>query len=447
MTTASASRLDATLLASLASEAPPAGAPGWRASLASEAVARLGALGLPSSVDEDFLYTDQRPLRTPFARRAGPPRGAAPLPDERLHLSPFAPVAVLVNGRLDLARSRVDSWLAKHGGAWLGRLTSLDDVPVGRLAATRDSAFAALNDARFVDGLGVRIPAGSRAVGPLLVVHSTAPDGVAGEASTYPRLFAEVGENAEAFLVEVFLADAEGPSLVAATTEIDLAPGARIVHLRLQLQGRSARHLGTTAARVRSGGSYRLVDVTFGGATHRHAIHVDLVEPSASSELSGLYVLRGSDHADTHAVVDHRCVGGTSRQTVKGILDDRSRGAFTGRVVVHPDAQRTEARQAHHALLLAEGARVNTRPQLEIHADDVQCAHGATVGQIDEEALFYLRSRAVSGDRARSLLIHAFAEEIVTAIDHEALAQDVHRLLAERLSGSHAATGDPEVSP
>ena len=307
----------------------------------------------------------------------------------------------------------------------------------GGSLSTRGGGWAALNDARFVDGLGVRLPAGHKTAGPLVVVHTTAPDGIDRNAAAFPRLYVEAGEGAEALLVEIHLADEEGPDLVDAATEIELAPGARLVHLRLQLQHGASRHVATTAARLSRDSTYRLVDVTFGGATHRHEIHADLLEAGADLDLSGLYVLRDTDHADTHVTVDHRVAHGTSRQVVKGILDDRARGAFTGRVLVHPDAQQTSGRQAHHALLLSEGARVDTRPQLEIYADDVQCAHGATVGQLDEEALGYLQSRAIGRERARALLVHAFAHEVVQAIGHEALAQDVHRLLAERLEGAH----------
>lgn len=442
MTTASPSRLGDALREVLARETPPADALPWRRALAEAAREQLAARGLPGARDEDWLYTDTRPLAAPAVRRAGPARRAGPLPADRLHLSPFAPEVVLVNGRLDSAASRLDTSLARLGGAVLGRLALDDQAGAGRASAARGTPWAHLNAARFVDGISLRLPPGHRGAGPIVVVHTTAPDGAGRSASTYPRLCIEAGAGAEARVVEIFLADDEGPELVDAVTEIELGEGARLAHLRLQLQLGAARHIGTTAARVARGAHYGLVDVTFGGATHRHDVHVDLVDEGADLTLAGLYVLRDKDHADTHVVVDHRRPGGTSQQVVKGILDDRSRGAFTGRVLVHKDAQQTSGRQAHHALLLDEGARVDTRPQLEIHADDVQCAHGATVGQLDEEAIGYMQARAIGREQARRLLIRAFAHEVIKTIGHEALQKDLHRLLEARLEGAHVGA-DP----
>jgi Fe-S cluster assembly protein SufD len=442
MTTGTTPHLTDALREVLGREAPPADALAWRRALALSARENLLAHGLPGPRDEDWLYTDTRPLAALALRRAGPARRPGPLPADRLHLSPFAPEAVLLNGRLDTTASRLDTSLARLGGAVVSRLTLDEQARTGRASAARGTPWTHLNAARFVDGLSLRVPPGHRGAGPIVVVHTTAPDGAGRSASTYPRLLVDVGARAEARIVEIFLADPEGPELVDAVTEVEIAEGARLSHLRLQLQLGAARHIGTTAVRVARAGHYGLVDVTFGGATHRHDVHVDLVEEEAALALAGLYVLRDKDHADTHVVVDHRRPGGTSAQIVKGILDDRSRGAFTGRVRVHQDAQKTSGRQAHHALLLDEGARVDTRPQLEIHADDVQCAHGATVGQLDEEAIGYMQARAIGRVQARRLLVRAFAHEVIKAVEHDALQQDLHRLLEARLEGAHVGV-DP----
>lgn len=412
---------------------------GARARLAEAALEWLAREGLPEARDEAWLYTDVRRLAA-----LGPPADAPASPFEVprawLHLSPFAPSATLVNGRLIGGPLRIAGATCQQLVGADGSLpaASLPGAPgTGTGDAGRTTPYGWLNAARFVDGLHVVFHGAKRLEGPLIVFHDTAPDGSGQEAARaiYNRLLVELEPAADAELIEIYRAHAGGPGAVVATTEVRIGRGAKLHHVRLQLQEDAALHVGSTATQVEAGGSYALVAATHGGTVDRHDVHLDMVGTGAEARIAGLYALRDRAHADMHAIVDHRTEHGRSSQLVKGVVGDHARGAFTGRVVIHPGAQHIDGKQSHHALLLADTARVDTRPQLEIYADDVQCAHGATVGQLDDEALFYLQSRGLGREAARVMLIKAFAWDVLADIRHEALRNDVQRLLEGRLAG------------
>ena len=391
--------------------------------------ARILAGGLPQPRDEAWRYSDVRALRKAMTHVAGPATVPGPSYEDSVHLSPFGPALVLTNGYVDLERSRVRDPL----------VTPLRDA--ARPAKLPAHPWGDVNALCAPGGAHVHVPANHETAGPLVILHATAPDGRTGARTAHPRLHIEAQAGARAKIVEIYLAHEAGPDLVNASTDIRVASGAHVKHLRLQLQGARAMHLGSTSVAVEEGGHYAMTEATWGGPVHRHSVHVQVRGEHAHAALGMLYVLPSGQHSDTHVNVEHVAPSGTSDQLVKGILAGNARGAFTGKVHVHPAAQQIVGKQAHHGLLLHEKARVDTRPQLEIYADDVQCAHGATVGQLDEEAIGYMRTRGIGEREARRLLVRAFAHEVVRTIEHEALRADVQRLLQVQMDRLDEAAG------
>ena len=250
-----------------------------------------------------------------------------------------------------------------------------------------------------------------------------------------PRIVVVAGANSEAALVELYAGVEGGASFTNAVTEVVLGENARLHHYKLQVEPDAAFHLaGLHAEQARDS---RLASHAFalGGALARNEVHSVFAGEGGECVLNGLYVGRGSQHLDNRTDLDHAVPRCTSRELYKGVLDDRARGTFHGRVLVRKDAQRTDASQTNRNLLLSEQALVDTRPQLEIFADDVKCAHGAAVGRLDEQALFYLRARGIPRAQAEQLLTYAFASELVGAVKLEPLRARVEQLVAARLPG------------
>jgi Fe-S cluster assembly protein SufD len=228
-----------------------------------------------------------------------------------------------------------------------------------------------------------------------------------------------MGEGARLTVVETSAGDAA--SLTNVVTEIHLAPGAHLTHVRVQQEAVSAFHVSTVYADVGAGGTYDSFALTLGGRLSRIEMHVDLNGAGATAHLNGANILAGSQHADFTSVIGHRAPNGTSRQTVKNVLNGRSRGVFQGRIEVARDAQKTDGYQMNQALLLSAEAEIDCKPELEIFADDVKCSHGATVGELDAEQMFYLRTRGVPEAEARTMLVRAFLSELLETVADETI--------------------------
>jgi Fe-S cluster assembly protein SufD len=267
---------------------------------------------------------------------------------------------------------------------------------------------------------------------PLYLACIAGPEGGTAVA---PRIVIELGENAELDLVEHYTGG-QGGHFANAITDVRLAPGARLVHYRLEESAEDAFHIGGVHVSQARDSHYTSHVVNTGGALARLDIAVDLREPGAEAVLNGLYLAAGRQHLDSHTRVDHRAPATLSREEYRGILTGTSRAVFNGKAIVHPDAQRIEAHQANHNLLLSEGAEVDTKPELEIYADDVKCSHGATVGQLDSNALFYLLSRGLDPEAARELLTFAFADAVLADMAHPAVRRHAERRLVGRLPDS-----------
>jgi Fe-S cluster assembly protein SufD len=238
----------------------------------------------------------------------------------------------------------------------------------------------------------------------------------------------------KATIVEFY--ESEGRSLTNAAIQIFVEDNASITHYRVQRESVEAFHVGTTEVTLGRGSFYNSTNINLGGKLSRHDVHLKFTAEGGEAFVDGLYMLNGEQHHDTHSVIDHALPNCVSHQTYKGVLNDRSRGVFNGKVFVRENASGTDAQQSNKNLLLSNEARVDTKPQLEIFNDDVKCAHGATVGQLEEEELFYLLSRGLNDTLARNLLTYGFAEEIVNKIGIESIKKELDEAVLNRLNTS-----------
>jgi Fe-S cluster assembly protein SufD len=396
------------------------------------AFARFAELGLPTKQDEEWKYTSLAPL----AGMRFEPAADAGLPSlDRWALDGSGIRLVFVDGR---HRPELSSQAAGPAGAFIGSLAAaLAQRPelVGReLARHADhqrDALTALNTAFIEDGAFIHLPAFAVLKAPIhLLFLSTA----AGKATlSQPRNLILLGAGSQATVVETYAALREEVYLTNAVTEAVLGDGARLDHYKLQEESARAFHLALLQVDHGRDSRFTSHSVALGSALARNEVRALFAREGSECTLNGLYMAAGKQHLDNRTVIDHRSPRCTSRELYKGVLDGQSRGVFSGRVLVREDAQKTDASQANKNLLLSDDALVDTKPQLEIFADDVKCAHGAAVGQLDEDALFYLRSRGIGREAARSLLTYAFASEMVNLIPFAPLRARVRQLVTSRL--------------
>jgi Fe-S cluster assembly protein SufD len=302
---------------------------------------------------------------------------------------------------------------------------------LGRLARVGDHAFVAANAALFEDGAFLELPPHVAVDAPIALVFLA--DAAAGPIAAHPRTLVVAGEGSRAVVEEVYLGAGGAPYLTNAVTELVLGAEASVEHVRLQLEGDAAHHVSVVHAEEGAGATLVAHAFSLGGRLSRAEIRARLAGEGASVAANGLYMASGDQIVDNFSWVEHAVPRCTTTESYKGILDGRARGIFAGRIRVLPGAQKTVARQMSSNLLLSDDAVVDAKPQLEIFADDVKCGHGGTVGQLDEAALFYLRSRGVGEVEARSLLIWAFASEMVGLVGAPALRARAKNLVAARL--------------
>ncbi len=292
-------------------------------------------------------------------------------------------------------------------------------------------AFAALNAAFVTEGAVVRIPAGVQLEQPLQLLYVTT-EAVAG-AAVQLRTVLQVERGARVQLVETYAGLERAEVLSNVVTEVGVAPGAWVEHTRIQQENPAAYHIGLTQVEQGRDSHYRSFTLAEGGAIARHDLRARLSGENVETLLYGLYLGRGEQLVDNHTVIYHDQPNCRSWEVYKGILDGDSRAVFNGKVLVQPEAQKTDAKQTNRNLLLSAGAKVDTKPQLEIFADDVKCTHGATVGRIDESAFFYLQSRGISRDHAQRILTYAFAAEVVNEVASAPVRQGLDQRVAARL--------------
>ena len=397
----------------------------WATRLRHEALERFEGLGLPTARrgNEGWKYTNVGPIAK--ATFELPPPAAMVGEEWVQRLAPWSRTwlnLVFVNGRFapelssppvhepGITASSLAIALASDGAVARERL--------GQLSVTEGDGFASLNAAFLHDGALVHV--GAEARRPVVnLVHLAVPEGR--PAASHPRTLVVAEANSNVTIIESYVGAHEASTLTNAVTEVVLEAGARVERTRILAEPSQAYHVGRTHVHVGRDAHFADRALSLGTAIARQELHVALAGPGASCRLTGLSWTTGKQHLDSHTSIDHATERTTSRQRYKSILDGKSRSVFTGRVLVRPGSQKADAEQSNPNLLLSEGAEADSKPSFEIFADDVRCVHGATVGQLDEQALFYLRSRGLDDEMARRLLLRAFAGEVLEAIESRPL--------------------------
>ena len=413
----------------------PAGEPGWLAAMRRAAMDRFAEIGIPSVRDEDWRQTPIGPIARIAFRR--------PAADALVGAEALAPLIfghaldghqiVFVNGRSAPALSSLgaqDGVRIESLAHVLDREPALVERHLGKVLKG-GNAFAALNTAFLEDGAVVIIPAGVVLAKPIHVVHHSTAS--AGPSVSHPRLLVIAGRTSQATIVESYGGPDGQPYLTNAVAEIALEDGAIVDHYKVQREGLAAFHIATLAVSQGRDARFSSYSIALGAGLARQDVDQAFAGEGGECALGGLFLASGTQLTDTHTRIDHAVPRCSSRQLYKGIVDGQARGVFVGRIYVAKDAQKTDANQTNKNLLLSRHALVHSVPQLEILADDVKCKHGSTTGQLDPAALFYLRSRGIGEDAARSLLVYAFASDVVARIKVEALRKDLGRYLRERL--------------
>jgi Fe-S cluster assembly protein SufD len=383
--------------------------PRWLMSLRSDAFARYRVLGMPSTRHEDWKYCSLTPLGR-FELGTGLP--AQPAPEPELLEADSVARLVFVDGKLDRTRSSLDGLPQGLRIASVAELVTSGEsaLPQALEAYVRnhDDGVKAVNTALFTDGAWIEVAAGTAVAKPVHLIF-IATEGHA----PCVRNVIRVGGRAELRVIEEFVSKGSRPALTNSVTQIEVAPGGILKQLKLQHESGASGHLADTRVEQAKDSTFESLWISLGASVSRNEIHARLGDTNSECSLFGLYGARAREQVDSHTVIDHASPGCRSRETYKGILADEAKGSFTGRILVRKDAQKTDSRQMNRSLLLSDRAIANTRPQLQIHADDVKCSHGATVGRLDAEQLFYLRSRGIGLEAARRLVSRAFAGELI----------------------------------
>ncbi len=408
---------------------------GWLADLREAGAARFAEEGIPTSRDEEWRFTPVGPLGKMTFRA---PAVSAPL--DRTALSPFAfgdgwPTVVLVDGRFVPELSRLDALPDGVVVTSLAEAIAAGEPAVeahlGRTATADQTPFTALSAATFADGLFVQVSAGVVAPTPVQLI-SVATDAAA-EAMLAPRLVVLVGANAELSLVESYVTLTEATYFTNTVAEVHLGANARLDHTRIMRESEAAWHIGFTQVDQEQDSHYREFALAMGGRLARHNVHTRHHGERVETLLYGLYLTRGEQVADTHSAIFHDQPNCNSWEVYKGVLADDSRAVFNGKVLVDRIAQKTDAKQTNRNLLLSDTARVDAKPQLEIFADDVRCTHGATIGKLNPQQRYYLKTRGIGGKKAEQLLTWAFAAEVMAEITQPAVRVGLEALVHQRL--------------
>jgi Fe-S cluster assembly protein SufD len=414
--------------------------PSWLDTLRKSASDRFASQGWPSLGDEEWKTTDLSPLAA---------LSFAPAPDARpdaqtravLSLAPDCAELVFVNGRFAPDLSTADGLPASvQAGSLAAALAGGDAAAaqhLGRHARPEENSLVALNTAHFADGAFVRVPRETIVEKPLHLLFLNLPG--AQPHAVHPRVLVLLEEDAQLTLVESHAGLGDGAYHANAVTEAALAERAVLAHVRAQEEGPHAFHTATVQASQARESTYDSLNLALGARLARTDLNVTLAGEGAECTLDGLFLGLGEQHLDNHTRIDHATPHGTSRELYKGILADRAHGVFDGKVIVRKDAQKTDARQVNRNLLLSGEAIVDSTPRLDILADDVKCSHGSTIGHLSDDALFYLRSRGLSREEARRLLVRAFAGELLQKINVAPLRERLERAVLAWLPGEQAA--------
>jgi Fe-S cluster assembly protein SufD len=407
-------------------------APDWLKDLREGGIARFHELGFPNTKQEAWRFTSIAPIAEGAFGLPQPPARVPTLDDIRPFLLLEAGYRlVFVDGFFQGALSTPFFDDVQSLAHVVAHRPDLVRQHLGKYAGTQDRPFSALNTAFVDEGAFVHVPAQASLEFPIqLLFLASGREGVV----IHPRNLVVVDREARVSIVETYATLGESAYWTNAVTEIAVGDGARVDYHRVQRESDRAYHVATTQSHQGRDSTLNLHFVAFGGRLARHDIGAVMAGPGGTLILNGLYLLGGEQHADHHTTIDHAADHCESHEYFNGVLDGKSRGVFTGRIIVRPGAQKTDSKQTNNNLLLSSDAHADSQPQLEIYADDVKCTHGSTVGPLDPRALFYLRSRGVGEDEARRLLTYGFAAEILGRMEVAPLREQLDRIVRDRLA-------------
>lgn len=404
----------------------------WLQQLREQARAQFQRQGLPSKKVEDWKYTSLWALsQEVFTHEAG----ASQLDEMRCSQTALLETAyrlVIVDGQFSAELSHIDGLETGLTVQPLSQAFSKTKSVLGQQVTLEKAGLNALNTMLMTEGAYIQVTANTKVSKPveLLVINTGETDKLA----THLRHVIDIAENAGLTLVEhyVSLAD-DSVGLTDVISEVNLAENARLNHFKLQHESLSHYHVATLAGKQASSSVWHTNNISLGAKLARNDIHSQLLGEQAHVTMDGLYLVAGKQHVDNHTRIDHAVPNTTSEEIYKGVLDGDSHAVFNGKVIVHKDAQKTDANQSNRNLLLSRTCEIDTKPEMEIYADDVKCGHGSTVGQLDEQQLFFLRARGMNETSARSLLTYAFAVEVLQRISDMPIRQALSNVIETRL--------------
>ena len=401
-------------------------------SIRQDAARRFAELGFPTTRDEEWRFTNVSSIaKTQFS--AAPSdwnaREVAQF-DQSLSPNEGGPRLVFINGRYSPDHSSCQKLPRGIRATPLREANGAVEAHLARYAAYQDRAFVALNTANFDDGACIEIPKGTVVEEPIHLVFLATGGEV--PVISHPRSLVVIGPGSQATVVESYLGHG-AKYFTNAVTEIVAGDHSVVDHYKLQEEDERSFHVATLQVQIGRDANFSTHSISLGGGgLVRNDINAVLAEGSEAT-VNGLYLASGSQHIDNHTAIDHAKPHGTSHELYKGILGGTSAAVFNGKIIVRPAAQKTDAKQTNRNLVLSENATIHTKPELQIYANDVRCTHGATIGQLDQEAIFYLRSRGIAKEQARDLLMQAFARDIIDRVKVGSLRIRLEQILLERL--------------
>jgi Fe-S cluster assembly protein SufD len=420
--------------------------PRWLQSLRQEAFSRFAETGFPTTHDEDWRFTNVATVANTAFELAGLETvGSEQV--EAFGASQFASHLVFING---LFSQELSTLAQLPKGVIAGSLASqLKNDPaslephLGRYLNTQRDAFASLNTAFLEDGVYVYVPRGAVVETPIYVLYLTVPSST--PTMNHPRNLIVAEENSQVTVTEDYVSLGEGITFSNAATELVAGDNAHVSHYMIVREGDQAYNFSTL--RIQQGRSANVAthSLLLSGALVRNNVHPVLAGEGSECLINGLFMANGRQHMDNYMLVEHASPHCDSRQFYNGILNGQSHGVFHGRIIVHKDAQKTDAKQTNRNLLLSDDAQIDTKPQLEIYADDVKCTHGATIGQFDDNALFYLRSRGLSEAAARRVLLLAFANECLDRMSSPQVREHLEKLVVAGLRKAARSSGTRSI--
>jgi len=411
----------------------------WLKDLRRSAINRFMELGLPTDRHEEWRFTNVKPIAQTIFQEPGMrwPNNFNVGSFKDLTFKGLESLSlVFVNGRYAPEFSSIPTTLPD--GVRIASLAALItsrpqqiEPHLGHYADFERQAFTALNTAFFSDGAFIYLSQGIVLDTPIHLLFLSGPG--TEPIQMHPRILVVAEPGSQASIIEDHAGLGKGIYFSNSVTEVVLGENARIDHYKIERESPEAYHISTLQVHQERASRFTSHAVLLGGALVRNNINVTLDAEGAECSLNGLYVATGHQHLDTHTLIDHAKPHGTSRELYKGVLDEAAKAVFNGQVIVRADAQKTDSVQTNKNLLLSDNARVDTKPELKIFANDVKCKHGATIGQIDPEAIFYLRSRGIDAQKARQLLIHAFASDMINRLEVAPLKEGLSALLSNKL--------------